>query len=93
MRIKIVTDDKEKAKKLFEEYRKIYIEKWNLKAFGEPVPLIEPEITVEDDGVSFFVPIEIPTLLAPFTKRKVIAGIKKNAEKIGLTYKKIEFER
>jgi len=93
MKVKIITDDKEKAKRLFEEYRKVYIEKWDLKYEGVPLPVIEPTITVEDDGVSFFVPIEIPRGMGFFVKRKVVSGIKKNAKKIGLEIKKIEFRR
>jgi len=91
MLVKVLTDNKEECKKMFEKYAEVYRRMWS--SYMGSFELIEPIIREEPDGVSFFVPIEIPRFFAFKVKRDVESGIKKNAEKFGVKIKKIIFKR
>jgi len=90
MYIKVVTDNKEECKKMFEKYAEVYRMMWGSYM---SISLIEPTIKEEPDGVSFFVPVKIPIFMSFKVKRDVESGIKKNAEKFNVKIKKIIFKR
>ena len=94
MRVKVITEEKEKVRKIFErvseEFEKGLKEMSQQKGF--PIPLV-PRIEEDEESISWVVDWEMPRIIAIFNKRRIIGGLKKNLERNQIKYKSIEFYR
>lgn len=101
VRIKVVTDDRESVKKIFEETVKIMEEKWKDKAEALkkldikvfPVNPV-PRVVEEGDGISLAFALKLPRVFEFFGgKRKIVKDVEKTLRSRGVRFRKVVYIR